>query len=89
MDELSLNTAADKWKEFEEAIMPDNATAIQRREMRKAFYAGMFEALTTSINVGASGSLSDDAAGDYLQSLYDELVDYFKKTIAEQNMENN
>ena len=31
---------AEQWNEFSRAVMPPDASPIQKREMRRAFYAG-------------------------------------------------
>lgn len=41
---------AEQWDQFSRAYMPSNANALQKREMRRAFYAGgqaiMFKIIT-------------------------------------------
>jgi hypothetical protein len=35
-----MNTLQSKWASFERDVVPKGASAIQRTEMRRAFYAG-------------------------------------------------
>lgn len=35
-----MNTIADQWATFAAMVVPKGATAVQRQEMRRAFYAG-------------------------------------------------
>ena len=34
-------TIASQWSDFERAVIPQEAPDVQRKEMRKAFYAGV------------------------------------------------
>jgi hypothetical protein len=47
---------AEAWKRFEAMVLPASASAVQRSEMRKAFYAGasvMFQTVTQGMSEGA------------------------------------
>lgn len=35
-----MNTIEAEWELFAKAVLPNNVSAIQRQEMRKAFYCG-------------------------------------------------
>jgi hypothetical protein len=37
---------ANEWAKFQAAVMPPDAPIIQRREMRRAFYAGVWAMLS-------------------------------------------
>lgn len=44
-------TVAHEWKQFEAAVMPPDAPTIQRREMRRAFYAGVWAMLNLASTI--------------------------------------
>jgi len=61
-----------KWDEFELATFPDGVSQIQRKEMKKAFFAG---ALTTTIALAELGEAKTQAElKSQLRALLDELI---------------
>lgn len=40
-----MKTIAERWLEFSHSVLPDNVSDVQRREMRRAFYAGFSSCL--------------------------------------------
>lgn len=63
----------DEWRDLERATLPDEVGALQRAEMRKAFYAGafsMFSLLTGGLDGGTEATELDLA---YMESLNSEL----------------
>lgn len=53
---------AESWASFEREILPRDCSAVQRQEMRRAFYAG---ALTIMDTMAAAMSAGDEmTAGD-------------------------
>lgn len=50
-----LHTIAAAWSSFEQSVLPDTASAIQRQETRRSFYAGaatLLETITTMLEPG-------------------------------------
>lgn len=49
-----LKSLAGQWASFEFAVLPTNAGAVQRQEMRRAFYAGAKAACAIALNDSVS-----------------------------------
>lgn len=64
-----LNTIDAQWRTFERLVMPEEASDLQRREMRRAFYAGFESALMMNLRVAAE---SEDAGVAMLEGLHQE-----------------
>jgi len=41
---MKIPTVQERWREFEDKVVPKNASDIQKAEMRMSFVAGMLEA---------------------------------------------
>jgi len=70
------NLMAKQWDTFEKAYLPKDAPAVQRREMRRAFYAGaqgVLFGVIASLTNGAEPTAEDLAVMDGLQR---ELSDF-------------
>jgi len=70
---------AEQWASFERAVLPASASAIQRQEMRRAFYGGaasMFDVLLKNVSDSPEHTPEDDALGYDIQA---ELDDYVKR----------
>jgi len=65
-----MNTIGEKWETFEKLVVPNGAPAIQRQEMRRAFYAGA-EAMF-SLQCGIADH-SEEAAYAMLDMLKEEM----------------
>lgn len=77
-----MNTIRDEWEEFARHVVPPDAPAVQRGEMRVAFYAGA----TAVLWLGARISMySDEAAQAIWQSLHDETAAFVHARLAEQD----
>jgi hypothetical protein len=61
--------------EWAKAVMPPNASQIQRQEMERAFYAGFCRCLTYQIT--EIQNLSDEDGSALLEKLQEESVLYF------------
>ena len=55
---MKHETINDKWKCFESAVLPKNASEIQRIEMKRAFFAGFHQCLC-DLSVMSSGDEED------------------------------
>lgn len=63
-----LNSSMNQgWESFERMVIPDDAGSIQRREMRRAFYAGAMVMLEMCSSVG-DPSISEDEGFAMLES---------------------
>lgn len=72
---------AHLWTQFAGAVLPAGAPAIQREEMRKAFYAGFFEYFKISNDM--STELTEEQAVKVLERLGKEASDFFEKMMKE------
>lgn len=77
-----MNTIADQWLEFAEHVIPPDAPAMQRRDMRAAFYAGATSILALGLVVS---EFSEDAALLVWQSLVDESEAFIRARLSEQD----
>jgi hypothetical protein len=76
-----VNTIRDAWLDFESKVIPAEAPAFQRVEMRRAFYAG-----ATSVVLMHTGPIADasEAAGvAMIQGLIDECFAFASQVINE------
>lgn len=72
-----MKTIAQQWGEFDKAVLLPTAPAIQRTEMRRAFFAGFHSALLSGIeisNVVGDGNDSDDIGANMLENLHRECI---------------
>lgn len=72
-----MNTIQEKWERFEKLVVPKNAPAIQREEMRKAFYCGA-EAMS-EIQYEVGGCKTEEAAIQILNGVQDEFRRFAKE----------
>ena len=70
---------ADKWAEFQERVMPDEASDLQVREMRRAFFGG---ALVMFNLVTETADQDEDTAVAQLESLRREAVYYLENELS-------
>lgn len=75
----ALKTVEDRWLEFAKKVIPVNAPDVQRKEMRKSFFAGVLDTLALCHDV--IPTMSDDDAAAYLDSLYRETDEFFRKEL--------
>lgn len=71
-----MNTIAKEWAAFERMVLPPNAPPIQRKEMRRAFYAGAQALLKLQYQMD---NVSEDAAMGLMSGWRDELVLFAKQ----------
>ncbi len=67
---------AEQWDQFARAVLPPNAPAVQRQEMRRAFYAGAQGILFKVIQSFAPESEPTDADLQVMTDLERELSDF-------------
>jgi hypothetical protein len=66
----------NKWKEFEERVLPADADDVQRTCMRHAFFAGCVVVLSRVNGIGEDDELSVEDGVDILSDMYTETVAY-------------
>lgn len=70
-------SVAAEWRAFEHAVLPANASDVQREEMRKAFWAGAFALWAGLLNVlepGTEATEADLAKMDDLKREFDNFA---------------
>jgi hypothetical protein len=72
---------AEQWNEFSRKVFNDSHGAAQRREMRRAFYAGAESILFRVIQEFAPESEPTDADLQMMTDLHQELQDFAKAVI--------
>lgn len=73
---------AEQWDQFARAVLPPNTPAVQRLEMRRAFYAGAQAILFRVIAAFAPETEPTEADLAVMSDLEQELKD-FAKSVAE------
>jgi len=66
-----MRSVFDEWKSYEREVVPKNATAIQREECRRAFYAGAWASF--ELVMAATYPTNEDDCDANLQALHDEM----------------
>ena len=66
-----MNTIQSNWEDFRKKVVPQNASNIQIAEMRKAFYAGAYAAISIMVKIGAE-DVSEEAGVEILETLKNE-----------------
>ncbi|HEY9697075.1 MAG TPA: hypothetical protein V6D10_07415 [Trichocoleus sp.] len=66
----------NEWQSFERAVMPKNASAVQRQEMRRAFYMGAVAMLNIMKRIGDDPLIDEEAGSAILDSIDAELKDF-------------
>lgn len=69
----TLRQLHDQWAA---AVLPQDASRVQRQECERAFYSGAFACFTNQIAEVAA--LPDDEAEKAMQALHTEMEDYFR-----------
>ena len=66
----------DKWNSYLSEVLPDNVSAIQLQETRRAFYAGAAACFHTIQSFLGDGLDHTEAEVDAVESLVIEMRDY-------------
>lgn len=69
---------AEQWDQFARGVLPANCPEDQRREMRRAFYAGAQAILFRVIEAFAPGSEPTEEDLLIMQGVHDELQEFGK-----------
>ena len=64
-----------QWQDFEKSVIPPNAPAVQRQEMRRAFYAGASAMFNLTRKLGDE-DVDEDEAVLVLEGLEQELAEF-------------
>jgi hypothetical protein len=64
------------WEDFAAAILPADCSAVQRQEMRRAFFAG-FNALLCALMAMGDDAVSEDEGAAWLEAWKQELVAFY------------
>jgi hypothetical protein len=67
---------AEQWNQFAEKVLPSTVSSFQRREMRRAFYAGAESILFRVIQAFAPDSEPTDGDLQIMEDLDQELKDF-------------
>ena len=67
---------AEQWDYFSRAVMPPDASAVQRQQMRRAFYAGAETILFRVIQGFAPEDEPTEADLKLMDDLHQELQDF-------------
>ena len=67
-----MNTIQEMWESYRKQVIPADASAIQIRECRFAFYGGAQSILSITYNIGDK-SISNDAGVQMLEGLHQEV----------------
>jgi hypothetical protein len=71
-----MRTVEQEWASFESAVLSKNAGAIQRQEMRRAFYAGFGAALGSLQQMASESGDDDDLGVTMVESLHQECMQF-------------
>lgn len=72
------NTIQELWEYYEKARIAPEASAFQRLEMRKAFFAGIAGYQSLEVHLLEDKNLSDEAMDKIYMSLAQEIADFFR-----------
>lgn len=75
------NTIAEQWAAFDFAVMPKNAPAVQRQEMRRAFYGGA-EAMLRLQYAAGNKDVSEEGGVMMLEGWHDECRIFAQQVVA-------
>lgn len=77
-----MKTVAQRWADFEAAVMPKGAHVSQVREMRRSFYMGFWAALQAGLEMAAESGANDDVGATMIERLHQECL-AFKAAVLE------
>jgi hypothetical protein len=70
---MSQNLMEKQWQMFEKMVLPENCDAIQRQEMRRAFYAGASALFSGVLAALSGGDEATPADMQIVEDLHNEL----------------
>lgn len=69
-----MKTMQREWEDFWSSVAPKDAPAVQRQEMRRAFYAGAWMLLTACASL-VDEDISEDASVEQIEKWKAEIVE--------------
>jgi hypothetical protein len=69
-----MRTVKDWWDNFDKLVIPAGAGAVQRTEMRRAFYAGFFSCLEGSGEIVDACGDDENLGAAMMGNLHDECI---------------
>jgi hypothetical protein len=73
---------AEQWNEFARLVLPGDVSAVQRREMRRAFYAGGQAIIFRIVTALAPDAEPTEADLQLMDDLHQELNAFTRDVIA-------
>jgi len=70
-----MNTIQSSWEQYKNIVIPNNASAYQIEETRKAFYAGVEFMIQMSYLMGRE-DLSEEACIAMMQGIHEEFENF-------------
>jgi hypothetical protein len=67
-----------QWLDFDHNVIPRHAPAVQRQEMKRAFYAGAFM-LLEHLKANLDDDLPEEQGVDILESISQECVEFMER----------
>jgi CRISPR/Cas system-associated exonuclease Cas4 (RecB family) len=80
-----MNTIHAKWLEFQDKVVPKNASPVQIKEMRKSFYAGIWAYMQLQL---ANGDVSEEAYMALMQAWECEIAEFALQTLKQETKQN-
>jgi len=77
-----MKTIGMEWERFALALGLDKASAIQRSEMRRAFYAGAMVMLGAAVQAARESGDDDEAGARMMQALSEEGKQFARDLLA-------
>lgn len=84
---MALNSLENEWQGFAKMVLPANASAVQRAEMRKAFIAGAYTVLTNLQEIGQD-HISEIEGVAHLESIKKECEAFQRQMMHEYGKRN-
>ena len=79
---MALNSLENEWNGFAKMVLPPNASAVQRAEMRKAFIAGAYTVIVNLQEIGQD-HITEIEGVAHLESIKKECEEFQKQMIHE------
>jgi hypothetical protein len=70
-----MKTIADRWAVFDRVVL-SKAGVVQRKEMRRAFYAGFHESLLAMLDMANESGENDDVGETMIARLHKECEQF-------------
>lgn len=71
-----MKTAAERWTDFEQTVLPPTVSAIERQEMRRAFYVGFQACLFAAIDIANESDGDDERGAEMMERLHEECREF-------------